>query len=63
MHYRLYALNPSTGKIMLGRDITAESDADAIAAGHGAHPDTPFEIWCQQRRVFTSTDSAKRARA
>jgi hypothetical protein len=63
MHYRLYALNPATGKIMQGRDIAAENDADAIAAGRRAHPENPFEVWCQQRLVYTSTDKDTRARA
>ena len=63
MHYRLYALNPTTGKIMQGRDIAADSDADAIAAGRRTHPDNPFEVWCQQRLVYTSTDKEMRARA
>lgn len=61
MHYRLYGLHPTTGKIMRGRDIAADSDDEAIAAGHAAHPDTPFEIWCQARRVFTSGDERARA--
>lgn len=56
MHYRLYALNPATGKIMQGRDIAAESDAEAIEVGHRTHLENPFEIWCQQRLVYTSTD-------
>jgi hypothetical protein len=59
MHYRLYALNPTSGKIVQGRDIMAENDVDAIATGHASHPSTPFEIWCQQRRVFTSTDKGR----
>jgi hypothetical protein len=57
MHYRLYGLNPVTGKIMQGQDIAAESDAEAIAAGHAAHPETPFEIWCSARLVFTKAHS------
>ena len=27
MHYRLYGLSPTTGRIMQGRDIAAETDA------------------------------------
>jgi hypothetical protein len=56
MHYRLYGLSPSTGKIMQGRDIAAETDDQAIATGRDAHPHGPFEIWCQSRRVFSSAD-------
>jgi hypothetical protein len=56
MHYRLYGLSPTTGRIMQGRDIAAETDAEAIAAGRDAHPRDPFEIWCQSRRVFSSAD-------
>ncbi|WBO21884.1 hypothetical protein [Sphingomonas abietis] len=62
MHYRLYALNPNSGKIMQGSDLAAESDADAIAAGHSAHPSSPFEIWCRQRCVFTSMNRAGSAK-
>lgn len=57
MHYRLYGLSPTTGRIMQGRDIAAETDAEAIAAGRDAHPHEPFEIWCQSRRVFSSADA------
>jgi hypothetical protein len=63
MHYRLYGLNATTGRINQGRDITAESDAEAIAAGHRLHPRAPFELWCQSRLVFSTAekDSAQRA--
>jgi hypothetical protein len=54
MHYRLYGLHPGTGRILQGRDIAAETDSDAIAAGHGIHPHAPFEVWCQSRCVFSS---------
>jgi len=57
VHYRLYGLSPTTGRIMQGRDIAAESDGDAIAAGRDLHPHDPFEIWCQSRRVFSSADT------
>lgn len=57
MHYRLYGLNPTTGRIMQGRDIAAETDGEAIAAGHGIHAREPFEIWCRSRRVFSSVAS------
>ncbi|MBA2936650.1 hypothetical protein HZF05_21430 [Sphingomonas sp. CGMCC 1.13654] len=57
MHYRLYGLNPTTGRIMQGRDIAAETDREAIAAGRGIHPHDPFEIWCRSRRVFSSAES------
>lgn len=59
MHYRLYGLNPTTGRIMQGRDIAAETDAEAISAGQEAHPNDPFEIWCQSRRVFSSVAADK----
>jgi hypothetical protein len=54
MHYRLYGLSPTTGRIVQGRDVTAGSDAEAIAAGHAAYPEAPFEVWIGQRRVFSS---------
>ena len=57
MHYRLYGLSPTTGRIMQGRDIAAESDGDAIAAARDLHPHDPFEIWCHSRRVFSSADT------
>lgn len=57
MHYRLYGLSPTTGRIMQGRDIAAETDGEAIAAGRDLHPRDPFEIWCQSRRVFSSADT------
>ena len=57
MHYRLYGLSPITGRIMQGHDIAAENDGEAIAAGRSIHPDSPFEVWCQSRRVFSSAES------
>jgi len=56
VHYRLYGLSPTTGRIMQGRDITAETDGEAIATARDIHPRDPFEIWCQSRRVFSSAD-------
>jgi len=53
MHYRLYALHESSGKILSAQDILAEDDGEAIAAGRDALAEHPFEIWCQTRRVFT----------
>jgi hypothetical protein len=54
MHYRLYGLSPTTGRIIQGRDITAETDAEAIVTGHGIYAETPFELWCQSRQVYSS---------
>lgn len=53
MHYRLYRLNEATGAIVDAADILAESDEEAIRAGHQAHASAPFEIWCRSRLVFT----------
>jgi len=53
MHYRLYRLNKATGKIVDAADILAENDDEAIRAGHDTIVDSPFEIWCKSRRVFT----------
>jgi hypothetical protein len=54
MHYRLYALSKVSGKITSGTDIDVETDAEAIRAGEAAFPGAPFEIWCKERRVYTS---------
>ncbi len=54
MHYRLYHLDDSTGRIRDAADILAEDDREAIRAGHETCADTPFEIWCRSRRVFSS---------
>ncbi|HLZ79652.1 MAG TPA: hypothetical protein VKQ09_09950 [Sphingomonas sp.] len=54
MHYRLYHLDDSTGRIRDAADILAEDDREAIRAGHEACTDTPFEIWCRSRRVFST---------
>jgi len=53
MHYRLYRLDETTGHFVDAIDILAENDDEAIRAGHEACTETPFEIWCQARRVFT----------
>ncbi len=53
MHYRLYRLSETTGGIVDAADILAENDGEAIRAGQEAYTDTPFEIWCKSRRVFT----------
>ncbi|WP_454886767.1 hypothetical protein [Sphingomonas oryzagri] len=62
MHYRLYGLHPVSGRITQGRDITATTDAEAIALGEREHAGGPFEIWCQSRRVFSSAGDGVAAR-
>lgn len=62
MHYRLYGLHPVTGRITQGRDISAATDAEAITLGEHEHADSPFEIWCQSRRVFSSAYAGISAR-
>lgn len=54
MHYRLYHLDDTTGRIVDAADILAEDDREAIRAGHETCVDAPFEIWCRARRVFTT---------
>ena len=54
MHYRLYHLDDSTGRIVNAADILAEDDCEAIRAGQETCADTPFEIWCRARRVFST---------
>lgn len=58
MHYRLYRLQETTRSIIDAADILAESDDEAIRAGHETYTNAPFEIWCRSRRVF-STQPAK----
>jgi len=58
MHYRLYRLNETTGKIVDGADILAENDREAIQAGRDVCTDAPFEIWCKSRRVYSPTRTA-----
>jgi hypothetical protein len=53
MHYRLYGLSRTTGKIVNGSDLRVDSDEEAIRLGHQTYPDQAFEIWCRERRVFT----------
>ncbi len=47
MHYRLYRLNPSTGKIVSGSDLEADSDeaAAAIAREQLGSGGAPYELW------------------
>lgn len=51
MHYRIYALHPTTGSIVAGDDLVADDDAEAIEKGHAFHADRSFELWCGTRRV------------
>ena len=53
MHYRLYGLDDSTGKIVNGNDLQVKTDEDAIRVGHETYPEHSFEIWCRARRVLT----------
>ena len=59
MHYRLYMLNPSTGRIVSGSDVTAASEDDAIAQAHALLDATgaPFELWRGTRCVFAHAGS------
>ena len=57
MAYRLYALRPSDHRIAVGTDVDAIDDGAAIRTGRKTYPETPFEIWCGQRRVFNSVRS------
>jgi hypothetical protein len=53
LHYRLYTLDPSTVRTLMGSDLQADTDDQAIGLGHEAHADgQPFEIWAGQRLVL-----------
>jgi hypothetical protein len=54
MHYRIYSLNPGTGRIIHATDLIADDDLEAVRHGRAQHPDQPFEVWCQARRVHSS---------
>lgn len=51
MHYRLYALDDRTGRIISGQDMLADDDDAAVRTARGMYPDRPFEVWCRARRV------------
>lgn len=61
MHYRLYGLDDSTGKIVNGDDLQVKTDEEAIRAGHETFPEHSFEIWCRARRVMTHRASKSAA--
>ena len=58
VHYRVYALHPTTGSIVAGDDLSADNDAEAIAKGLVLHAGKRFELWCGTRRVHVADGSA-----
>jgi hypothetical protein len=54
VHYRIYSLNPLTGRIVHATDLIADDDLEAVRHGRAQHDGRPFEIWCAERRVHSS---------
>ena len=49
--YRLYFLDPQSGRILGFEEIEATSDAAAIDLAEHQRGDKPMELWCRARKV------------